>query len=432
MKKFWKFLVAALVCPLVLASCSNDDDDAQNLIDVVFNVSDITRAESTLDLSALEGTNVVFTDTRNQNQFGFALNSEGVANCRIAPGTYNISIDKSLEVEGETRELFLRMENVAVTQSGQKFSGNVTSLPASALGQDFIFSEVFFNGETNSGRMMHPDQYIVLYNPTKDKTLYADGVCVAVTHHISWWDKQPWYDTYYPDRVPIGGFITIPGDGTEWPVAPGEKLVIDLTAVNHAEVSVVTKDSEGNDVTIAYDHAVDLSGADLEIFNGPESGDVDNTNVPNVLISNNGDSNGFYFQPRGYVSPLMFRLADGKQETINAFIAENASKYIQQTGEGPQETVIWSVETSKIIDGIQTSDVPQDVKTRCIPEAVDRGKFLVNGCHRQELCIRKSYTVDGRTYYQDTNNSSEDMEDVNERKAAGKYQTAFPVGWRNK
>ena len=56
----------------------------------------------------------------------------------------------------------------------------------------------------------------------------------------------------------------------------------------------------------------------------------------------------------------------------------------------------------------------------------------MNGCHRQELCIRKSYTVDGRTYYQDTNNSSEDMEDVNERKAAGKYQTAFPVGWRNK
>ncbi len=424
--------MAALICPLLLASCSNDDDDAQNLIDVVFNVSDITRAESTLDLSALEGTNVVFTDTRNQNQFGFALNSEGVANCRIAPGTYNISIDKTVEVGGETRELFLRMENVAVTQSGQKFSGNVTSLPASALGQDFIFSEVFFNGETNTGRMMHPDQYIVLYNPTKDKTLYADGICVAVTQHISWWDKQPWYDTYYPNRVPIRGFITIPGDGTEWPVEPGEKLVIAFTAVNHAEITTVMQDSEGKEVNIAYDHAVDLSGADLEIYYGPESGDVDNTDVPNVLISANGKLTQFSFQPRGYMSPLMFRLADGKQETINAFIAENASKYVQQTGEGDEETIIWSVETSKIIDGIQTSDVPQDVKTRCIPEAVDRGKFLVNGCHRQELCIRKSYTVDGRTYYQDTNNSSEDMEDVNERKAAGKYQTAFPVGWRNK
>ena len=425
MKKiFRKLAVLALACPLVLAACSSDDD-AQRLINVVFNAA--PAVDGTLELSALEGTEVMFTDVRNQDAKSFTLDAEGKANVAIAPGTYNISISKTVKNEqGEDVKMAMVMENVALTQDLQVVDGKVTSLPMSALGQDFIFSEVFFNGETNSGRMMHPDQYIVLFNPTNE-TLYADGICIAVTQHISWWDKKPWYDSFYPNRVPIGGFITIPGNGTDVAVAPGEKLVIAFTAVNHAEVVTTV-----NDVEIAYDHAVDLSGADYEIYYGPDASDVDNPDVPNVLISENGDSYGFFFQPRGYVSPLIFRLADGKQETIDAFIAANASRFTQTTEEGDVESVIWSVETSKILDGIQTSDVPQDVKTRCIPVVVDEGKFLVNGCHRQELCIRKEIKVGDKIFYQDTNNSSEDMEDVNERKAAGKYQTAFPLGWRIK
>ena len=425
MKKiFRKLAVLALACPLVLAACSSDDD-AQRLINVVFNAA--PAVDGTLELSALEGTEVMFTDVRNQDAKSFTLDAEGKANVAIAPGTYNISISKTVKNEqGEDVKMAMVMENVALTQDLQVVDGKVTSLPMSALGQDFIFSEVFFNGETNSGRMMHPDQYIVLFNPTNE-TLYADGICIAVTQHISWWDKKPWYDSFYPNRVPIGGFITIPGNGTDVAVAPGEKLVIAFTAVNHAEVVTTV-----NDVEIAYDHAVDLSGADYEIYYGPDASDVDNPDVPNVLISENGDSYGFFFQPRGYVSPLIFRLADGKQETIDAFIAANASRFTQTTEEGDVESVIWSVETSKILDGIQTSDVPQDVKTRCIPVVVDEGKFLVNGCHRQELCIRKEIKVGDKIFYQDTNNSSEDMEDVNERKAAGKYQTAFPLGLRKK
>ena len=434
MKKIFKKLsTLALVCPLLQASCS-DDDDAQRLVNITFNA--VPAVEGTLDISALNGAEVRFTDVRNQDAKSFTLNTEGKANVNIAPGTYNISIRKTVKNEqGEDVKMVMVMENVALTHDNQMVDGKVTSLPMSALGQDFIFSEVFFNGETNSGRMMHPDQYIVIFNPTNE-TLYADGVSIAVTQHISWWDKKPWYDQFYPNRVPIGGFITIPGNGTDVPVAAGEKLVIAFTAINHAEVTktMQTKDSEGNviDVEVAYDHAVDLSGADYEIYYGPDASDVDNTEVPNVLISENGDSYGFFFQPRGYVSPLIFRLADGRQATIEAFIAANSSKFVQSTEEGDVESVIWSVETSKILDGIQTSDVPQDVKTRCIPVVVDEGKFLVNGCHRQELCIRKEIKVGGKIFYKDTNNSLEDMQDVNERKAAGLTQNAYPKSWRNK
>ena len=425
MIRFFKFALAALVCPVLLSSCS--EDEAEKYIDVTFNA--IPKVAGALDISALEGTPVQFTEVRNQNTKSFPLDANGAVTASLPMGVYNVSIEKNItNAQGEQVVISLRMENVNVNTVGQKIEGYVNSLPANALGKDFIFSEVFFNGETNSGRMMHPDQYIVLFNPTED-VLYADGVSIGVTMHISWWPKELWYDSYYPDQVPIGGFITIPGSGKEHPVQPGEKLVIAFTAINHSEVV---------NGEIAYDHAVDLSGADYEIYYGPDANDVDNPSVPNVLITENGDSYGFFFQPRGYVSPVMFRLENGLQSTVDAFVNSHTTlskthvEATETTPEGDIDIHILAVETAKIIDGIQTSDVPQDVKTRVVPEVVDRGKFLVNGCHRQELCIRKEIKVGDKIFYQDTNNSSEDMQDVNERKAAGLTQNAFPIGWRNK
>ena len=425
MIRFFKFALAALVCPVLLSSCS--EDEAEKYIDVTFNA--IPKVAGALDISALEGTPVQFTEVRNQNTKSFPLDVNGAVTASLPMGVYNVSIEKNItNAQGEQVVISLRMENVNVNTVGQKIEGYVNSLPANALGKDFIFSEVFFNGETNSGRMMHPDQYIVLFNPTEN-VLYADGVSIGVTMHISWWPKELWYDSYYPDQVPIGGFITIPGSGKEHPVQPGEKLVIAFTAINHSEVV---------NGEIAYDHAVDLSGADYEIYYGPDANDVDNPSVPNVLITENGDSYGFFFQPRGYVSPVMFRLENGLQTTVDTFVNSHTTlskthvEATETTPEGDIDIHILAVETDKIIDGIQTSDVPQDVKTRVVPEVVDRGKFLVNGCHRQELCIRKEIKVGDKIFYQDTNNSSEDMQDVNERKAAGLTQNAFPIGWRNK
>ena len=425
MKRFFKFALAALVCPVLMVSCSEDDTD--NNIDVTFNA--IPKVAGTLDASALSGTMVQFTEVRNQDTKSFPLDANGSVTASLPMGVYNVSIEKNItNAQGEQVVISLRMENVNINTAGQKIEGYVNSLPASALGKDFIFSEVFFNGERNSGRMMHPDQYIVLFNPTED-VLYADGVSIGVTMHLSWQNKQLWYDRYYPTQVPIGGFITIPGNGKEHPVQPGEKFVIAFTAINHSEVV---------NGEIAYDHAVDLSGADYEIYYGPDANDVDNPDVPNVLITENGDSYGFFFQPRGYVSPIMFRLENGNQSTVDAFVSSHTTlskthvEATETTPEGDIDIHILAIETDKIIDGIQTSDVPQDVKTRVVPETVDRGKFLVNGCHRQELCIRKEIKVGDKIFYKDTNNSAEDMQDVNERNAAGLTQTAFPIGWRKK
>ena len=412
MNKFLFNVLAALVLAVGFTSCSDDED----LVTVKFSAAPLF--EETMSMAQLEGATVVFTETRSQDKYACQLNANGEGEVQLVLSTYDISIEEKVkDAEGNDMVISLRMENISVNQEGQAISGKANLVPASALGNNFIFSEIFFNGERNSGKMMHPDQYIVVYNPSNE-TLYADGLCIAVTHQAASQDKQMWYDEYYPTRVPVGGFITIPGSGKEHAVEPGEKIVIAFSAIDHSKV-------EG------YDHAVDLTGADYEIYYGPDTKDTDNPEVPNVLITENGDSYGFFFQPRGYVAPLMFKLENGNESTVKAFVKAHTtrSKTLVPADEdkGTPEAIIeidiLSVDTKDIIDGVQTSDVPQDIKTRTIPEIVDRGKFLVNGCHRQELAIRKSVVADGKTFYQDTNNTSNDF-------VMQKGQNSFPKGWR--
>ena len=408
------FTVLLLSAGVFFTSCSDDDD---NMVTVKFSAAPMV--EGTLSVSQLNGMDVIFTDVRNQDKTIGTLDANGQCEVVLAISTYDIAIEETIKnAEGDDVVVATRMENVSINSMDQKIEAKVNSLPSKALGQNFIFSEIFFNGERNSGIMMHPDQYLVIFNPTNE-TLYADGLCIAVTMQVGKSDKSIWYDDYYPTKVPVKGFITIPGSGKEHAVAPGERFVIARTAIDHSK-------EEG------YDHAVDLSGADFEMFNMTiNEEDVDNPAVPNVIYTNI-DRYSFSMHPRGFSAPLMFKLENGNEATINEFVKSHttrANHFIPGndklgTEDETIEIDLCSIPTDMIIDGVQTGD-NSDIKTRCIPETVDRGKFLVHGCHRQELAIRKTIKVGDKTYYQDTNNTTEDF-------IMQVGQNSFPVGWRNK
>jgi len=413
MKKRVQISLFVLLGIAFFFACDDNDDITLEEQKILVKFTAKPVIEDTFDADMINGLTAVFTNTRNQDTTHCVLDRTASGLANLYKGTYNISIEDKIQNAAGVDSIYIsvKMENISISQTGQEIEGNLNALPANANGVNFIFSEIFFNGETNSGRMMHPDQYFVVFNPTSED-LYADGLSVAVTLHLSWQDKQMWYDEYMPNKVPVRGFVTIPGNGTQNLVKAGEKLVVAFTAIDHSKV-------EG------YDNATDMSGADFEIYYGPEDNDVDNPEVPNVLLTEN-----FSFQPRGYMAPLMFKLENGEQATVEKFYTENTSKYyriIPETSTTPADTLdlqILSVPTSMIIDGVQTSDLPEDIKTRTIPETVDRGKFIVSGCHQQELAIRKEIWVGTQVFYQDTNNSLDDF-------VMRKGQTSFPVGWRN-
>lgn len=453
MKKNFRFLALAGVMSLSLGftACEDDEEKAESTIKSTLNISpDVADAISAKDIKALAGAKVTFTNVNSKDVYTFdvpELDADGSLSLdvNIPVGTYDISMEK--DVDGKI--IFLRQQNVTIKSENQQIEAKIIATVANSSDYQFIFSELFFNGERNGGRMMHPDQFMVLYNPT-DKVLYADGLAVGNTMQASCREKESWYDEFYgKGLVPVDGFIVIPGSGYDVPVKPHDKIVIAFTAINHTATEgknpIVKRDTtfaaDGSVESIkvdtlgwdgyTYENAIDLSGADYEIYD-PQlyTSDVDNPKVPNVReiypAQNevNGGGGGFYQHPRGYYNAFIFKLKNGNQETLDEFFAEHSSTATVQDKENNNvEIQMLSVPASMILDGIATSDIPSDIVTNALPQTVDRGKQLVKGCHSGLLVKRKGNDKDG---YADTNDSSVDCEILSPHKD----YVGYPEGWR--
>lgn len=438
--KFFNLAIALAMAggSIALSSCDDDEKKSEysyDGIDAFVNMSaDVDGAVSSADL---DGCTITFISVQSKDTYTFTIsqsdladNASGKVKVYVPVGTYDISLEKS--ADGKT--IFFRKENVTIKDANQNVDVKLIATAAQQSDYQFIFSEIFFNGERNAGRMMHPDQYMVLYNPT-DNILYADGLAVGCTMQASCTEKESWYDEYYnAGKVPVHGIIVIPGSGYEHPVKPHEKIVVAFTAANHTETegSYEEKNEETGEtktVTYKYENAVDLSGADFEIYD-PQlyTSDIDNPEVPNVkeifpAENDLGGIGGFYQHPRGFYCPFIFKLENGEQTTLDKFFSENTSVASVQDKDGNSvEIQMLSVKTSDILDGITTGHIPSDIVTNPLPQTVDRGKQLVKGCHSGLLVQRKGNDKDG---YADTNNSTDDCEIVTP-------QHAFPAGWRNK
>ncbi len=453
MKKNFRFLALAGVMSLSLGftACEDDEEKAESTIKSTLNISpDVADAISAKEIKALAGAKVTFTNVNSKDVYTFdvpELDADGSLSLdvNVPVGTYDISMEK--DVDGKI--IFLRQQNVTIKSENQQIEAKIIATVANSSDYQFIFSELFFNGERNGGRMMHPDQFMVLYNPT-DKVLYADGLAVGNTMQASCREKESWYDEFYgKGLVPVDGFIVIPGSGYDVPVKPHDKIVIAFTAINHTATEgknpIVKRDTtfaaDGSVENIkvdtlgwdgyTYENAIDLSGADYEIYD-PQlyTSDVDNPKVPNVReiypAQNevNGGGGGFYQHPRGYYNAFIFKLKNGNQETLDEFFAEHSSTATVQDKENNNvEIQMLSVPASMILDGIATSDIPSDIVTNALPQTVDRGKQLVKGCHSGLLVKRKGNDKDG---YADTNDSSVDCEILSPHKD----YVGYPEGWR--
>ncbi len=399
-----KLITLAFLSLILLWSC---EDDSEDRILVTIKANPVIA--DAVDSNILNGLQVELTDTRTMEVTKCILNASGTGTVELYRGAYNVSVESTIEGDTEETDCIYsaKLESVNVVASDQIVELDLNVYPAKFKGTNFIFSELFFNGETNSGKMMHPDRYYVIFNPTQE-TLYADGLCIATTVQNSIQNKFKFIENYEKEGlVPLTGFMTIPGTGTEYPVAPGDKFVIAINAIDHSAVA-------------GYENAVDLSGADFEVYEqnffAERGTDVDNPEVPNVLVTES-----FKSHPRGFWSTLLFKLENGEDNTIKEYYNVNKGVYNDPNMDNAEDILIF-LDKTKIIDGVVTGDRP--MITRPLPESVDRGYFQVSGCHRQELAIRKEIKIGNQIFYKDTNNSDEDF-------VLQKGQNSYPKGWRN-
>lgn len=90
---------------------------------------------------------------------------------------------------------------------------------------DFIIEEIFFTGTLQpSGKQYNGDQYVKIYNNT-DHVLYADGVSLMESKFITV-TKYDYTPDIMKEAMTVQAIYTIPGNGTDHPVQPGESLII--------------------------------------------------------------------------------------------------------------------------------------------------------------------------------------------------------------
>ena len=128
-----------------------------------------------------------------------------------------------------------------------------------------VISEVYHGGGTQEIRYRW-SQFFELYN-NSDTTVYLDGVLFGRAYgHIGSGDpceeSQPWRED------PLGlwalEFHQFPGDGTDYPVGPGQAVLVALDAVDHS---------------VVHTSLPDLSQADFELEG---TADTDDPSVPNL------------------------------------------------------------------------------------------------------------------------------------------------------
>lgn len=397
-------ITVAFVLAIAIFSCSDDEVKLASLIVQLETSSDFTG----LDLA---GVNVTITNTVDNSTSSMVADASGVAAfVDVAPGTYNLacSIDLTAEeaqsVSGYYEAITLNgVENNVGLYAGMESSSTLTldGKPSSSL----IIKEFYYNGANDPfWGVLFKDQFVEIYNNSSE-VVYADGLYIAslapTTNGSNDNDVAlglSLEESVYADKV-----SQVPGNGTDNPIQPGESIVIAYNAV----------DWTNGGANSAF--TIDLSTSDFEIYGvswleslgrtGNAFFDVDNVDVPNMncIYLNIENYGSFNFNPGG-ASVAIFRSESEPSEVI---LDPNSSE------SNPIHYV--KINTADIIDGADFLFDGEAAAFKRLPTSVDAGFNYVDGNTYTSISLRRKIakeTADGRKILMDTNNSSNDFEQI--------------------
>lgn len=377
---------------LTVTSCSDDEFGVQasqnGVLTLSFSGENISSYEN-LNIE-LKEVNTGAVITKNSQK----LNSISV---EVPFGSYKITVNGQV--------VTTQMETISAAGLG---STDITTLATNlniplyfkTFREDFIIEEVFFTGiKTPDNKNYNSSRYFKITNNTS-KTLYADGLIIGQSEFLTTDDKNP---TPYNinQNFPVKGVMVLPGSGQQYPVQPGDFIVIADNAINHKE-----------NTSTAYD----LHNANFEFpSTNPSLGQVDNPSVPNAkIIYTQMAYNMFFLHNRGFESYIIARFPAGENE--NTFLQNNKYNYTYQNSAGAiTAKSAYAIPNSWIIDG-QNNSIPAKFVHTLTSPGIDAGWASVgtidNDATRYGKSVRRKVSgkmAENKNLYTDTNNSSNDF-----------------------
>ena len=378
MKKTILLSVAALVMAALAASCQKDEV-VPVAVSVVVDESalvDVPSPESyTVNLTNLSTAEVMTAETENSTASFMS----------VVPGLYGVSVLATASDGGKSYNYSGSVSSVEISAEGQTIEVPVTVAESSAL----VLKEIYY---ACSGDYYIREQFYEVYN-NSDATVYLDGLCIAEVDYYNQVDKAPYnFQIENPQNYVFAGDVwQIPGDGTSYPLQPGESAVIAQWATDHSMESLNPGSAIG-----------DLSSAEFEALTGE-------TTVGTTVITDNAAINMEH--------PVMaYSLAQWLTSTGGAtmviFYPEhelNSENMIAAEGlyGGAREIPVeW------ILDGVNAVPDETMIQYKGLPDNIDAGAVWTGEAYCGKSIARKISETrdDGRIVYMDTNNSSNDFE----------------------
>ena len=269
---------------------------------------------------------------------------------------------------------------------------------------ELIIEEVYFTGSPIEGSSSpSDDQYIKLTN-NSDRLIYADRV-MFVTSFISGTITSVGAYYEYPaleDALAVENMYVIPGNGDDYPLEPGESLILALAAKDYK--------GEGNP------NAIDLSTADFEFYDENEYWpDTDNPDVPNLEIWFKASATITTLHQRGFESYAI--CVPPYNETAESILANRHwtgtytfyfNEYVIPRNLDSQD--VWVIPGDWVLDAVNCA--LEDVwYQNPWPVAFDAGWTFCGGYDGDPARFGKSVrrrSAEGK--FADTNNSTNDFE----------------------
>ena len=397
-KKF--YFLALMVMAMLMCSCDDKLSDVASSASFPVHLN-ITMPTDLDGGSSAAITNEVF-EVKNVTT-GRITTYTSRNDINLKPGLYDVSYSATVSMtddNGKVTTKNLQGFTQGVEISAENSTVNLVTYVYVPT-DDFIISEVFFTGTLRpTGNQYYGDDYVKIYNNT-DHVLYADGLTFLESKFTTT-QKYNYRPNVMASAFTVQAIYTIPGSGTDYPVQPGEELLICDTGIDHR---------------VANENSFDLSHADFEWYDvstSPTNLDIDSPTVPNLDKWYCYTLSFFLLHNRGFKAWALARIPIDKEQYLSQYLYRYNYEIIVESGTYPMSQQAYKMPNEWIVDAVNCS-VEAEYAWNVTHSSLDRGYAYCGTMDHDKTryfhSVRRKmlYLKDGKPVLKDTNNSSEDF-----------------------
>ena len=397
MRKSILFVASLAIAGAAILSCTKESKVKAISVAAVISEEGIEEG-----LPKPETYDVTFTNTSTMQSVTVQTENGTAVATGILPGIYNVSASAITVDGGSAYNYAGAVSNVNFVADNDQVTIKVSAVKESAL----VFKEIYYSGctvvppsaEDSWGTKYFRDQFYEIYNNSSE-TVYLDGLCLAATIFANYDFSTIYvYDIENPENYVFAQDIwRFPGDGTTYPVQPGESVIVAQWATDHTAANL----SQGKS-------PVNLSGVEFETF-------IKEMSLGGISITDEAAVNLEYAaNAKGYTTPQWSPSVSGSRYVLfKPSIEIRTSDFLAPTNEtAAAQNLAVEILISDIIDAVEAIADETNIQYKGLPISLDAGYIWCSNTYSGESISRKIKETkeDGRIVYQDTNNTCNDFE----------------------